>query len=209
MSNLPAGFVYLSDIDPSIQQEMRYASNDNFMGRPARGYNKPVAIMTDIAAKALAAAQADFLKLGHKIIVYDAYRPQSAVDHFWEWANDIGDTLMRAEFYPDYKDKTLLFSEGFIARLSKHSRGSTVDLSLIDAKTGEKIDMGGPFDHFSSISHTACDTIPLEAKENRMLLKTVMEAHGFDNYRKEWWHYEFLNEPFPRKPEDHFNFPVE
>ncbi len=204
---LPEGFVYLSNIDPTIVQDMRYASNDNFMGRPAKGYEKPVAILTEVAANALAAAQADFLKMGYKIVVYDAYRPQSAVDDFWNWANDKEDTLMKDHYYPDYEDKTLLF-DGFIARLSKHSRGSTVDLSLLDAKTGKPIDMGGPFDYFGSVSHTACDTITLEAQAMRMILKTVMEAHGFDNYRREWWHYEFLDEPFTRKPEDHFNFAV-
>jgi len=205
---LPKGFVYLSEVDPTIIQDMRYAGNDNFMGRPALGYEKPVAILTEVAAQALKAAQKTFAVLGYKIIVYDAYRPQSAVDDFWGWANDKEDLLMKEIYYPDYKDKTLLFSDGFIARLSKHSRGSAVDLSLVDSKTGEEVYMGAPFDFFGEVSHIACPTITDDAKRMRQILKQVMENHGFDNYRKEWWHYEFLNEPFPRKPEDHFNFPV-
>ncbi len=135
---LPKGFVYLSEVDPTIIQDMRYAGNDNFMGRPALGYEKPVAILTEVAAQALKAAQKTFAVLGYKIIVYDAYRPQSAVDDFWGWANDKEDLLMKEIYYPDYKDKTLLFSDGFIARLSKHSRGSAVDLSLVTAKQGKK-----------------------------------------------------------------------
>ncbi|MDF3048097.1 MAG: peptidase [Candidatus Midichloriaceae bacterium] len=205
---LPKGFVYLSEVDPTVIQDIRYAGNNNFMGRPAQGYEKPIAILTEVAAQALKEAQKTFIGLGYKIIVYDAYRPQSAVDDFWNWANDKEDLLMQKIYYPDYKDKTLLFSNGFIARLSKHSRGSAVDLSLVEEQTGAEIDMGAPFDFFGEVSHTACAHITDGAKRMRQMLKEVMESHGFDNYRKEWWHYEFLNEPFPRKPEDHFNFPV-
>lgn len=205
--SLPAGFVYLSDVDSTILQDMRYASNDNFMGRPAKGYERPVAILTEVAASALKAVQSDLKKHGYGILIFDAYRPQSAVDDFWNWANDKDDLVMHDKYYPSYKDKTLLFSDGFIARLSKHSRGSTVDLTLVDG-SGKEVDMGGPFDYFGPVSHTACETISNEAKRMRELLKSTMEANGFDNYRKEWWHYEFLNEPFTRKPEDHFNFAV-
>ncbi len=198
----------MSDIDPSIEQDMRYAGNNNFMGCPADGYKKPLAILTHEAATALSKAQQYFVAKGYSILVLDAYRPHSAVEHFWRWACDTEDLKMRAEYYPEYSDKTQLFEDGFIAKYSKHSRGSTVDLTLVDS-AGNELDMGGIFDFFGPVSHTHNEGISEGSRQNRQLLKEGMEAAGFVNYHKEWWHYELVNEPFTLKPDHHFNFAVE
>jgi len=201
------GFVYLSEVDPSIKQDIRYAGENNFMGCVADGYEKPVAILTVQAANALAEAQKHFNALGYSILVLDAYRPHSAVEHFWRWACDVDDMKMKEIYYPTYDDKTKLFEDGFIAKYSKHSRGSTVDITLLDEK-GDEVDMGGIFDFFGPVSVTACEDISDEAKANRAVLKHGMEEAGFVNYRMEWWHYELENEPFTLKPEHHFDFSV-
>lgn len=207
-SYLPYGFTYLKDVDSTIEQDIRYASSNNFMGRPAEGYLKPVAIMVSETAENLRRAQKDFNKLGYSIVVHDAYRPRSAVEHFWRWANDINDTTMKDTYYPDYDDKTKLFSDGFIARYSAHSRGSAVDITLRNSKTFEIVDMGTIFDFLGAASFTANDSISKLAQNNRQLLKKIMEEHGFVNYYKEWWHYQLQAEPFSRTPEDHHNFEV-
>lgn len=205
----PKGFVYLSDVDNSILQDVRYAKLDNFMGRPALGYNKPVIICTEVAAKHLSAAHKEFGKMGYKIKVFDGYRPHTAVQDFWNWAQEPTDMLMQASYYPGYKDKMQIFADGFIAKYSKHSRGSTFDLTLVDAKTNVDLDTGGSFDLFSTVSHTNSNEINKEAKANRKILVEVMEKHGFQNYSKEWWHYELKDEPYKVNPDHHFSFPVE
>jgi D-alanyl-D-alanine dipeptidase len=205
---LPKGFVYLSDVDPSIKQEMFYASDFNFVGRPIKGYNKPVAILTQQAAHALKKVQDEVKLKGLSLKVIDAYRPHRAVEDFWNWALDPSDTKMKDIFYPKYSDKSKIFSDGYLAKFSGHSRGSTVDLTLVDSN-GKEIDMGSQIDMLDEISNTVTDLIPPAAQKNRLYLKEVMERQGFDNYRKEWWHFALLDEPFPRKPEDHFDFPVE
>ncbi len=201
------GFVYLSDVAPEIVQDIRYASSNNFMGRPAKGYIKPIALCTGIAARALKAANAEIMKHGYRIKVFDAYRPQKAIDDFWNWASDVNDIKMKEEYYPTYHDKTLLFSDGFIGKLSTHSRGSTFDITLIDAD-GSELDMGSPFDFFGPISYYQTDLISEAAMQNRTLLHEVMINNGFSGYSKEWWHFQLNDEPFPRKPEDHFDFDV-
>lgn len=205
---LPKGFVYLSEIDPSIKQQMFYASDFNFIGRPINGYNKPVAILTIESANALKEVQKEVQEQGLCLKVIDAYRPQRAVDHFWEWASDPDDLKMQAVFYPKYSEKPKLFEDGYIGKMSKHSRGSTVDLTLVD-ETGAEVDMGSQIDMLDEISHTETNLISSQAQKNRLFLRDIMAKHGFDGYRKEWWHFEFIDEPFKRKPEDHFDFPVE
>ncbi len=207
MSNLPQGFCYLQEKVPTLLLDIRYATNNNFMGRPAAGYLKPVAIGTHQLAAALEIAQKKFLEKGYSIKIFDAYRPQRAVDSFWDWAQDINDTKMKEEYYPTFNNKMDLFN-GFIAKLSTHSRGSTVDLTIVDGKKQE-LDMGTIFDFFGDISATDYPHLPGNVKANRQLLKSVMEECGFTNYHMEWWHYSLNNEPFPLKPEHHFDFVVE
>ena len=142
--------------------------------------------------------------MGYGIVIYDAYRPQRAVDHFASWANDYGDTRMKEEFYPDV-DKSLLYDYGYIAYQSGHSRGSTIDMSLYDLKTGKELDMGGGFDYFSEVSHAYYGGITSEQYQNRMTLRSVMEQNGFEGVDTEWWHFSLGNEPYPYT---YFDFPV-
>lgn len=207
MSALQKEFVYLEELDITIVPNLKYLGNDNFIGRPINGYQRNCIILTKPAATAAVNAAQIFKQKGLGIMVYDAYRPQSACDHFWEWANDPVDIKNKERFYPTFHDKTALFN-GFIARYSKHSRGSAIDLGLYNLQTNEPLDMGAIFDFFGEISYTISPLISNEAQQNRLLLKETMEKCGFQNYAKEWWHYELINEPFTRKPEDHFNFPV-
>lgn len=206
-NTLPAGFTYLSEVDATILQDVKYASHDNFMGRPAKGYEKPVIILTFEAANALKSIQAELNQFGLGLKVFDGYRPQSAIDDFWDWANDSNDIKMKKDYYPNFQDKRDLFN-GYISKLSTHSRGSTVDLTIVDLSTGQDLDMGSRFDLLDEVSNTSYPNISKEARLNRILLKSTMLRFGFDDYSKEWWHFTLLNEPFPRKPEDHLNFPV-
>lgn len=205
---LPKGFVYLSDIDPTIKQEMFYCSDFNFIGRKINGYINPVAILTMEAAVALKKVQDEVRAEGLCLKVIDAYRPHRAVEDFWAWALDPTDIKMKEIFYPNYDEKTKFFEDGYLAKLSGHSRGSTVDLTLLDS-SGKEVDMGSQIDMLDAISHTISPLISPQAQKNRLYLKEVMTKQGFDDYRKEWWHFALLNEPFPRKPEDHFDFLVE
>jgi D-alanyl-D-alanine dipeptidase len=227
--NLPEGFVYLHDIDATIGQDIKYAQHHNFVGCPLPGYNTPIAIICEPAAYALKAVQTELRALNLSLKVYDAYRPQDAVDFFSIWAADPRDQTMKAEFYPSI-DKANIFEAGYIAKKSSHTRGGAVDLTIVPLpippqatwKLGDPVldgrlpkgqrfddnslDMGTGFDCLDELSHTANPNIPAQARANRLLLKTVMEKHGFENYRKEWWHFGFINEPFP---DTYFNFPVE
>ncbi|MDT0644187.1 M15 family metallopeptidase [Zunongwangia sp. F363] len=204
-ARLPDNFVYVKDVIPDVLEEIRYAGEHNFMGRTVESYNAPKAILTKPAAMALKKVQEDLLKEGYCLKIFDAYRPQSAVNNFVNWAKNEKDTLAKQEFYPDVKKRNL-FSKGYIATHSGHSRGSTVDLTIVDASTEEEIDMGSPFDFFGSISHHNSQKPTKEQKENRQLLKNVMSRHGFRPYSEEWWHYTYRNEPHP---DTYFDFPVE
>ena len=205
MGNLPEGFVYLDDVIPTAKFDIRYFGENNFVGERINGYNAPFAIMTAEAAEALKRVQADLLEKGYNLLIFDAYRPQKAVDHFKAWSQDASDTKMKEQYYPDL-DKSRLFELGYIALKSGHSRGSTVDLTLIDLQTGEEMDMGASFDFFGEISHHGTDLISEEQAANRNILKEAMEKHGFAAYYKEWWHYTFKDEPYPSQ---YFDFDVE
>ena len=186
---------------PDIVLEIRYASNDNFMGRVVNGYNNPKVILTKKALTALKKAQAEFKRLGYCIKVFDAYRPQRAVDDFMQWINAENDTVMKQNYYPQLEKKNLV-PQGYIAKKSGHSRGSTLDLSLIyldGVKKGQEVDMGGSWDFFGERSHYDYPEISLEQKENRALLQKIMIKHGFLPYAKEWWHFTLAEEPFPNK----------
>ncbi|MCL4155874.1 UNVERIFIED_CONTAM: hypothetical protein GTU68_057740 [Idotea baltica] len=167
--DLPDGFVYLYDIDPSIKSELRYFSTDNFIGKPIDGYLKNCVIVTKETANALHKVQQELLKKGYSLKIYDAYRPQQAVDHFVRWARVLNDTLMKQEYYPNVP-KSELFQRGYIASKSGHTRGSTIDLTIISIKTGKELDMGSPYDFFGIQSHPLFNEISIKSKkENRMV----------------------------------------
>ena len=201
---LPEGFVLLADAVPDILQEIRYYSTYNFVGSRIDGYEQPCAILTAEAAQALRAVSDELLAEGYRLKVYDAYRPQSAVDHFVRWAEDREDTAMRPCFYPE-EEKSQLFAHGYIAARSGHSRGSTVDLTLLDEASGKELDMGGTFDYFGAPSHTDYAGLTPEQQANRALLRDAMLRHGFRAIKTEWWHFTLQEEPFP---DTYFDFPV-
>lgn len=198
------GFVNIKDVIPEIQTEIRYASDHNFVGEPINGYEEPIAIMTKEAAAALMGVNQDLKEQGYTVKIFDAYRPQSAVNHFVAWSNDYNDQKMKSEFYPEL-DKSSLFSSGYIAYYSGHSHGSTIDLTLVDLNTGEEVDMGGPFDYFGTLSHPDYSGISSEQYENRMTLRSAMINNGFSPLNTEWWHFSLNNEPYPNT---YFDFPV-
>lgn len=203
----PKGFVYLHTIDPTIIQEIRYAGYDNFLGRPVRGYLAPVCITQEKIAQSLQKVQQKLLQNNQSLVVFDAYRPQDAVNHFVEWAEDVSDQIQKNAYYPNV-DKRDVFTLGFIAKKSQHSRGCAVDLSIATRnKDGSYtlLDMGTPFDFFDDSSHTMNPNISNGAAQNRSLLKGLMEEAGFQNYSKEWWHYSYTDELYP---DTYFNFPV-
>lgn len=200
----PSGFVVLADYIPSIVQEIRYHSTYNFIGDRIDGYEEPVALLSKEAARALKGVSNEMIVLGYRLKVFDAYRPARAVRHFVLWGIEDTDIRMKPYFYPDL-DKTELFAKGYIAKNSSHSRGSTVDLTLLDMKTGKEVDMGAPFDFFSEVSHPDYTGITEEQYENRMLLQKVMVRNGFKPFECEWWHFTLENEPYP---ETYFDFPV-
>ena len=200
----PSGFVVLADIVPSMIQEIRYYSTYNFIGERIDGYEEPCALLTREAARALKSVSNEMLVQGYRLKVFDAYRPASAVKHFVFWGIEDQDVRMKPYFYPDL-EKQSLFAEGYIAKRSSHSRGSTVDLTLLDMKTGKELDMGSPFDLFSEVSHPDYRGITDEQYNNRMLLQRVMVRNGFVPLSCEWWHFTLKDEPYP---DTYFNFPV-
>lgn len=203
-NQLPEGFCYVHDVIDDVILDMRYAGTHNFVGEPIDGYEANHAILTTEAALQLKAAADTFRQMGYRIKIFDAYRPQDAVRHFVRWSEDGNDTRMQAEFYPEFRKKSLLVDQGYIARNSSHMRGSAVDLTLTDMD-GKELDMGTCFDYFGKKAwHDAVNVTP-EQKENRELLKSVMEANGFKAFEQEWWHYRLKNEPFKTEK---FNFPV-
>ena len=202
-NNLEKGFVYLKEIDDSIIVNLKYYSNQNFTGKFVDGYHSNTAILTKESALALSNAQDDFNKLGYSLILYDAYRPQRAVDFFVLWSKNLNDTINKRIYYPDIK-KSELFKLGYIAYKSGHSRGSTVDVSLIEISTNKELDMGTIFDYFGVESHTFFDDISENQKSNRLILYEIMSNNGFKNYSKEWWHFTLENEPHQK----YFNFLV-
>ncbi|MFD7614758.1 M15 family metallopeptidase [Streptomyces sp. NPDC059828] len=227
-SRAPRAFAALGMVDPTIIQELRYTTAHNFIGEPVDGYRQPLCILTRPAADALRTAQRRLLRRGYSLKVYDCYRPQRAVDHFVRWAEDLTDERMKREFYPRV-DKSRLFEDGYIAGKSGHSRGSTVDLTLVKLparKTrpyapGEKLtpcyaprsarfpdnslDMGTGFDCFDTLSHTDDPRVQGSRRAHRLLLKETLAEAGFVNLPEEWWHFTFRPEQFP---DTYYDFPV-
>jgi len=205
LAQLPKGFVYIHDVDISIKTELRYCSINNFVGNPINGYNAEVCIITNQAAEKLKAIQSELKQYNLSLKIYDAYRPQRAVNNFMVWAKNVNDTITKQQFYPNVKKKNL-FKEEYIATRSRHSSGSTVDLTLVDLITNKILDMGTPYDFFGKESWVLYEGITTQQQANRMLLQTIMKKHGFIPYPKEWWHFTLAGEPFKNQ---YFDFPVE
>ena len=212
-----SGFVNITDVVPDAILEIRYYSTYNFVGARIDGYEQPFALMTKQAADSLRAVSDELLDKGYRIKIYDAYRPQMAVDHFVRWAEDISDTTMRQVFYPNV-DKSKLFEQEYIMARSGHTRGSTVDLTLVNALSGKEVDMGGVFDWFGGESHPdycgnpdtgewieTANGLTEQQFRNRQVLREAMLRHGFKPLDSEWWHFTLANEPYP---DTYFNFPV-
>ena len=211
-------FVNITDVVPDAILEIRYHSTYNFVGARIDGYEEPTALLTRQAADSLRAVSLDLKRHGYVLKIYDAYRPQRAVDHFMRWSQDLTDTLTKAYFYP-YLTKKEVFDGEYVATKSGHSRGSTVDLTIVDMKMGKEVDMGGTFDWFGIESHPDYgggnpETLDFQQTDpnfssvqfyNRMVLRTAMLRHGFKPLDNEWWHFTLKDEPFP---DTYFNFPV-
>jgi D-alanyl-D-alanine dipeptidase len=226
--DMPVGFVYLRDVDPTIRQDMRYAGPSNFTGNPVPGYEAPECVLVREAAEALAAVQASLREKQLTLKVYDCYRPARAVQAFVAWAKLPDDPKAKSVYYPEL-EKRALFPGGYIALVSGHSRGATVDLTLVPlgaspapnaAATAasmpctapqatrapdSSIDMGTSFDCFDLKAHTFVAGLGPEQRQNRDVLVETMRQHGFKNYEKEWWHYTLEGEPYPTKI---FDFPI-
>lgn len=226
--NIPEGFVEIREVIPDIILDLRYLTNHNFLGVPVEGYKSEKCFITKNAADSLAKVQAELKRFGLSLKIYDAYRPQRAVNHFVRWAKDLSDTLTKKEFYPTI-DKSRLFEDGYIAEKSGHSRGSTIDLTIvpiplpyqlafdvndqcecfesIDKRFKDNsIDMGTGYDCFNVHSHTENPELTPQQRANRLLLKSLMDKYGFKNLPEEWWHFTLRNEPFPIT---YFDFEIE
>ncbi len=227
-NKIPDHFVDVQTVIPSVTLDIRYHGDHNFLGTRVDGYLAPKCFITAPAAEALAKVQAELQEFSLSVKIYDCYRPQQAVDHFVRWAKDIKDTKTKAEFYPTV-DKRNLFRDGYIAEKSGHSRGSTIDLTIVPVPVpaegkyipgqsleacylpaakrfkDNSIDMGTGFDCFHELSHPGNLKVGDPQRVKRLLLKTLMDKHGFKNYDKEWWHFTLRNEPYP---DTYFDFPV-
>ena len=228
-SRVPDGFVDVKEVIPSIILDIRYYTSHNFVGKPIKGYSAPRCYLTKEAAYSLKHVQEELNQFSLSLKIYDGYRPQRAVDHFVEWAKDMSDTTTKREFYPTI-EKRYLFRDGYIASKSSHSRGSTVDLTIVPLPVPQQesyvdgqdlcecylsaekrfkdnsIDMGTGFDCFHELSWTVNERIGTQQRVNRLLLKILMEKHGFKNYEKEWWHFTLEHEPYP---DTYFDFVIE
>jgi len=193
---VPSGFVDLKETVPSVAVELRYYGENNFMGQRIDGYEAPICYVSILAAQALKVVQGELSSFGLGLKLFDGYRPQRAVNHFVRWAKDLNDTTMKQSYYPNVQ-KSELFEKGYIAARSGHSRGSTVDLTLIDLATGEELDMGTGFDFFSPLSSPTSKEVTPQQRANRLLLRSLMLRHGFRPLEEEWWHFTLENEPYP------------
>ena len=197
-------FVAITDVVPDAILEIRYYSTYNFVGIRIDGYEQPIALLTKQAADSLKVVSDELRKHGYRLKIWDSYRPQRAVNHFIRWAEDLSDTVMKPIFYP-MVDKSLLFEQNYIMARSGHSRGSTVDLTLVDEQTGKELDMGSPFDWFGKESHPDYMDLTSTQLANRLVLRHAMLSHGFKPIDSEWWHFTLAEEPFP---DTYFDFPV-
>lgn len=204
ISSDSSGFVLLSDAVPDAILEIRYYSTYNFVGKRIAGYEDPIALITKEAAIKLKEVSDELIEKGYRLKIYDAYRPQMAVNNFVDWAKDVNDTKMKKYFYPNL-DKEVLFPQMYIMEYSGHTRGSTVDLTLFDMNTEKEVDMGGTFDYFGVESHPDYKGITDEQYNNRMILRDAMLSHGFKPLETEWWHFTLEDEPYK---DTYFTFPI-
>lgn len=200
----PDSFVELTGLIPDLVVEQRYFGSNNFTGRPVTGYEANLVYLTRPAAAALVAVEHELAGLGLGLKVFDGYRPQRAVDDFVAWAADPLDTAKRSSYYPTL-DKSELIPQGYIAARSGHSRGSTIDLTLIRLDTREELDMGSPYDFFGPISWPTSELVTEDQRAKRFLLREVMLRHGFAPLAQEWWHFTLVDEPYPNT---YFDFPI-
>lgn len=197
--SIPDGFVHVIEIIPDLKIDLRYATPNNFIGKPVDGYAAHQLILTREAAAALKNVQDSLRPYELTLKVFDGYRPQRAVDHFVRWSKETDDQIMKPSYYPQI-DKENLFYEGYIARRSGHSRGSAVDLTIASKKFPHaELDMGTPFDFFDPASSSDSQWISPQQMANRLLLRTLMIQHGFKPYHEEWWHFSLIHEPFPNR----------
>jgi D-alanyl-D-alanine dipeptidase len=202
---VPSSFVLLADVCPDIIQEIRYYTTYNFVGERIPGYERPVAYLTRQAADSLKLVCDDLKEQGYRLKVFDAYRPQMAVDFFVRWGSDLEDQRMKEYFYPDCP-KSELFHRGYIAHKSGHTRGSTLDLTLFDMKTEREVDMGGTYDFLGETSHYNYSRgLTRDQINHRRILREAMMRHGFKPIAVEWWHFTLRNEPYP---DHYFTFPI-
>lgn len=203
--NIPRGFVRLDEVCPDILQEIRYYSTFNFVGQRIPGYERPIAYLSVQAAEQLKGVCDELKERGYRLKIYDAYRPQMAVDFFIRWARDLNDQRMKEQFYPDCP-KSELFRRGYLAHKSGHTRGSTVDVTLFDIQKQRDADMGSTYDLLGEPSHFAYNQgLTNEQIANRRLLREVMSRHGFRPISCEWWHFTLRDEPYPNT---YFTFPI-
>ena len=203
-SNDASGFVSVAEAIPDVLLDIRYYSSFNFIGERIDGYEEPAALLTREAAAALKKVSDEAMGQGWRLKIFDAYRPQKAVDHFVRWAGDPTDIRMKPFFYPELEKKDII-PQHYIAEYSGHTRGSTVDLTLFDMASQRDADMGGTFDYFGDVSHPDYPDITEEQHQNRMLLQKLMVKHGFRPLDSEWWHFTLEDEPCP---DTYFTFPV-
>lgn len=198
-----SGFVELPG-GTNILLELRYLGNDNFLGKRVDGYEENLSYVTKEAFTQLLKVNEELNAQGLGLKVFDAYRPQRAVDHFVRWGSDLKDTLTKWKYYPDIS-KDQVFELGFVATKSGHSRGSTIDLTIVRLEDSTELDMGSIFDFFGEPSHHSYPHIDSAQLSHRQMLKLTMEKYNFKPYSNEWWHYTLANEPYP---ETYFDFPI-
>jgi len=204
-AQIPAEFIDVRQVVRGVTIDLRYFSRNNFVGEFIDGYEEANMLMTRETAAALIPVENQLRAMGLGLKIFDAYRPQQAVEHFVRWAEDLDDTRMKYRYYPNV-DKANLFSDGYIAARSGHSRGSTVDLTIIDRATGDELDMGTPWDFFDLRSWPSSTEVSATQRANRMLLRTLIIEAGFRPLETEWWHFTLENEPFP---DTYFNFVIQ
>lgn len=202
---LPEGFVYVASLVNGIDEAILYASNDNFIGQKVDGYLASKAILTREAAEALVNVQEAAIKHNLSVKIFDAYRPRRAVKHFLRWVDEEESLENKERFHPEFS-KPELFEKGYLATHSSHSRGSTVDLTLVNQSTGSELDMGTEFDFFGKQSWLSYQNLSAKQSSNRYFLQSLMSENGFQPFELEWWHFTLIDEPFSEKS---FDFTVE
>jgi D-alanyl-D-alanine dipeptidase len=201
---LQKGFVYIDEHIEDCIIDAKYGGTDNFIGCPIDGYERPLVVMTEELAAGCVKAAALLRTRGYVLKIYDACRPQRAVDHFVRWAADEHDIRRKPVHYPGV-DKNDFFKLGYVAKQSMHSRGAAVDLTIVDTKTWLELDMGAIFDFMDPRSHVVSPAISAAQEQNRLILREAMTASGFVSYAYEWWHFNLAKEPYP---DTYFDFPI-